>query len=225
MQLDAVMERLEQGGTEQNRKIYKRHGVSDPMFGLSFSALKKLKKEVGTDHQLAIQLWETGNHDARMLACMVGDPREADRELLDMWAADLDNYILTDQFASFVASTGFARICMDDWTMDEREFVAAAGWDIVAILAVKQPELPDLMFDPWMALIERGIHDRSNRVRHAMNQALIAIGCRDERLRDVALAVARRIGKITVDHGETGCKTPDAAAYIKRTWKRKQQKK
>ncbi len=221
MQLDAVMESLKKSGTEQNRKIYLRHGVQTAVFGLSFAALKKLYKQTGTNHHLAIQLWNTGNHDARMLACMVADTREVDRELLDQWAADLDNYILTDQFASFVASTGFARICMDDWTMDEREFVAAAGWDIISILAVKHPELPDLMFDPWLALIERDIHDRPNRVRHAMNQALIAIGCRDERLREAALEVAGRIGRVTVDHGKTGCKTPDAAAYIKRTWKRK----
>jgi hypothetical protein len=47
-----------------------------------------------------------------------------------------------------------------------------------------------------------------------MNTALISIGGYLETLRDAALATARAIGPVQVDHGETGCKTPEAAVYI-----------
>lgn len=67
---------------------------------------------------------------------------------------------------------------------------------------------------PYLETIERDIHQRANRVREAMNSALIAIGMRSPALEEQALAIAAAIGKVHVDHGDTGCKTPDAAAYI-----------
>ncbi|HEX7343423.1 MAG TPA: DNA alkylation repair protein, partial [bacterium] len=69
-------------------------------------------------------------------------------------------------------------------------------------------------FEKFLTIIEREIHRSKNRVREAMNGALIAIGMRNEKLQKQAIAAARRIGKVVVDHGETGCKTPDAEAYI-----------
>ena len=76
--------------------------------------------------------------------------------------------------------------------------------------------LPDEYVRERLAFIEANIHTAQNRVRHAMNSAVIAIGLRSPEMRGLALAGAARIGKVTVDHGETGCQTPDAAAYIRK---------
>ena len=81
--------------------------------------------------------------------------------------------------------------------------------------------LPDEYFERFLSTIERDIHESQNRVRHEMNSALIAIGIRNPALEEKALAAAARIGKVEVDHGETGCKTPDAAGYIRKTLERK----
>jgi len=67
-----------------------------------------------------------------------------------------------------------------------------------------------------LAALDRGIHQAPNWTRHAMNNALIAIGGYRTELREEALAAAGRIGRVVVDHGKTNCKTPDAAAYIGR---------
>jgi hypothetical protein len=67
-----------------------------------------------------------------------------------------------------------------------------------------------------LGIIERDIHHRKNRVRDAMNSARIAIGIRNKKLEERALKVAKNIGKVVVDHGETSCKTPDATAYIRK---------
>ena len=224
MTLQETLAALKKAGTTQNRKIYARHGVTDDMYGVSFAELKLLKKNIKQDHSLALKLWGTGNHDARMLACMIGDPVQMDRELLEAWAAVIDNYVLGDQFSGFASRSGFAHSCIEDWTMDEREFVAQAGWNIVSLFAVHRNDLDDLFFIPWLSIVMRDIHDRPNRVRHAMNQAVIAIGCRSEALRIQALEVSARIGKVQVDHGKTGCKTPEAAGYIGRTWDRKRKR-
>ena len=74
MLLDEVMSELESMGTAQNRKVYPRHGARFPMFGVSFANLGKLQKRIRRDHELAEQLWETGNHDAQMLACRIAAP-------------------------------------------------------------------------------------------------------------------------------------------------------
>jgi hypothetical protein len=66
-------------------------------------------------------------------------------------------------------------------------------------------------------LVESKIHTSKNWVKYAMNNALINIGVRNSVLEKKAIAAAKRIGVVEVDHGETGCKTPDAAAYIKKT--------
>ena len=68
--------------------------------------------------------------------------------------------------------------------------------------------------DGLLAKIQEGIHAQPNRTRHAMNNVLISIGGYEASLRPRVLAVARAIGTVHVDHGETGCVTPDASTYI-----------
>ena len=76
MSFRTIMAGLRTTGTEQNRKVYARHGVGKKMYGVSYANLKKLKKQIGTDHALAEKLWGSGNHDARVLATMVADPAQ-----------------------------------------------------------------------------------------------------------------------------------------------------
>jgi 3-methyladenine DNA glycosylase AlkD len=222
MHLDEVMQELEAAGTEQNRKIYRRHGAGDNQFGVSFASLTKLKKRIKTDHALAEALWATGNADARSLATMVADPHAFTSSDLDRWAGDAEEtryYLLADLIAHNLSGPGpLAREKAEAWTKADAEYVAQAGWDTLAILALRDESLPDAYFETYLDEIERDIHNRKNRVRHAMNGALIAIGARNEALRRRAEDVAAEIGKVHVDHGQTGCKTPDAASYIARTW-------
>ena len=216
-----VMEMLEGMGTEQNRKVYRRHGVREKMFGVSYANQNALRKTIGQDHDLAFSLWATGNHDAMVLATMIADPARADSSLLEKWARDLDSYVLSDALSGYVRKTPLARKKMERWGRSRGEWIGRTGWLLLAQIAMHDQELPDSYFQSHLETIRREIHTRKNRVRDAMNNALIAIGMRNARLRTLALAAAKRIGKVEVDHGETGCKTPDAAAYIARALRRK----
>ncbi len=84
-------------------------------------------------------------------------------------------------------------------------------------LALHDEDLPDEYFDGHLRTIGKNIKTAKNYTRSAMNQAVIAIGVRNPNLTKKALAVAAAIGKVEVDHGDTACKTPDAAAYIQKT--------
>ncbi len=216
----SVLADLERMGTAQNRKVYARHGVGPATFGVSYANLGKLKKAIKQDQKLAVALWESGNHDARVLASMVADPAAMTVGQLNAWAKDLDNYVLTDAFASLVARTPHRRKKAEQWMKATGEWVGRTGWLVVTSL-VKDDDLPDDYFIDLLGTVEAEIHGRKNRVRDAMNYALIAIGMRNKALEKRAIAAARRIGPVEVDHGETGCKTPEAVAYIKKAAARK----
>ena len=212
-----VMNVLEAAGTAQNRKVYARHGVRGDQFGVSYALLGRLKKQIKTDHALAEALWATGNHDARVLACMIADPAAVSVATLNAWVRTLDNYVITDAFSGFAARTPHAWGRAKSWIKSKNEWAGAAGWNIVSGLAIEARGPSDTDLAALLPVIEKGIHAARNRTRHSMNNALIAIGARSEALAGAAIAAAARIGKVEVDHGETNCKTPDAASYIAKT--------
>jgi len=213
---DILLE-LQMLGTEQNRKVFERHGVSENQFGVSFANLHKLAKRIGRDASLAEMLWSSGNHDARILACQVADPDALSEISLDRWAGDLNNYVITDAFSGLVAQSRLAEQKAMQWLDSDDEWISSTGWNLIAYLAMKSASLPDAFFSSLLERIQRDLHASPNRTRYSMNNALIAIGIRNSKLGEKAQSAARRIGKVTVDHGETSCKTPDAISYIQKT--------
>lgn len=221
MDFDAVMKQLQAAGSEQTRKTYARHGVSGEMYGVSYSEFGKLQKSIKKNHALARKLWDTGNHDARVLATMIADPELMDMALLESWLRQIDNPPLSDAFVSLVAKSPFIVPCMELWQHSEAEGVSKIYWNLVAQRAGAKNSLEDSWFEPLLNQIQTQIHAQPDRVRHAMNQALIAIGVRSAGLEIKARAVAQAIGKVQVDHGQTQCKTPDALRYMDKTLAKK----
>lgn len=215
--MQEILAQLQLVGTAQNRKVYARHGAAEPMFGVSYRDLGIIAKRLKTDHALAAELWESGNHDARVLALRVADASAMTKTRARRWLRAVDNYILAEGLGGLLAQSPLAREFSDEWRDSPAEWPASVGWFIVACSA----EQTDIWSaDDLRALvtqIEAEIAERPNRVRHEMNGVLIAIGLRDESVRRMVLDAAGRLGPTHVDHGETGCKTPDIAPYIHRT--------
>ena len=215
--LSEVMAQLKAAGTAQNRKVYARHGAAEPMFGVSYADLGKIAKPIKTDHGLAQQLWDSGNHDARVLALRVADPAAMDEPLAGRWLGDVDNYILAEGLGGLCAQSPHARRLSDAWRDSPAEWTASTGWFIVTCTA-EDPDVWSVQeLRGLLRQIEAEIGDRPNRVRHEMNGALIVLALRDGNLRRSVLATAGRIGPVEVDHGQTGCKTPEVAPYVERT--------
>jgi 3-methyladenine DNA glycosylase AlkD len=215
--LSETMRTLEKSGSAQTRKTYARHGASEPMFGVSFAAMKALVKRIGIDHELALELWETGNHDARMLAIKIADPARMEPSRLDRWARDY-GVRMCGYVPMLAAESPHGPAKAREWLASRDERLRAAAWVLVVHLANLDLATADDWFAERLAQIESSIHSAPNDERGAMNLALIAIGGRNAALRKAALASAKRIGKVEVDHGDTACKTPDAASYIQKTW-------
>jgi hypothetical protein len=219
MPLAETMRTLEKAGSAQTRKTYVRHGVTEPMFGVSFATLKALTKRIDVDHELALALWDTGNFDARNLAVKIVDPARMMPADLDRWAREMSPSLMCGGYAAMLAaetSDGAARAAQ--WLASKDDGMRGAGWTLVGQLAQRDEAMPDAFFEKRLAEIERTIHAAPNAERRGMNQAVISIGCRSPGLRKAALAAAKRIGKVEVDHGDTACKTPEAAEYIGKAW-------
>ncbi len=226
MTLNETLSMLEELGTAQNRKVYARHGVNPPMYGVSYANQNRMVRKIKRDQQLADSLWATGNHDARVLAARVADPMAMNATRLDAWVRDLDNSILAGELGALASAskTGLARF--RKWTSRRGEWVATAGWNTFTEMVLNDHvDVDEALLDTCLDRIESQIHDQPNRVRYAMNNALIATGTVSATYRDRAIAAAERIGPVEVDHGETNCKTPDAASYIAKSFARKEKQR
>ncbi len=218
MSLAETMKALEKAGTAQARKTYTRHGAQEPMFGVSFADLKKLVKKIGVDHELALKLWDTKNHDARILAIKVADPARMKPADLDRWARESRMRMCGGYVAMLTAEGPHGISRANEWLASSDANLREAGWTLTGSLASIDESLPDAWFEKRIAQIEKTIHSAPNADRYAMNAALITIGGRNAALRKLATAAAKRIGKVEVDYGDTDCKTPDAVPYIEKAW-------
>jgi 3-methyladenine DNA glycosylase AlkD len=218
MTLAETMAALAKQGSAQTRKTYLRHGAPEPMFGVKFGDLKTLYKRISIDHELALALWDTGNFDARNLAYKIVDPQRMTPSDLDRWA-HAPNATMCGAYVAHTAAEGpHARGRADAWLAGKGEAERCAGWTLVGAMAQRDEATPDSWFAERLAQIEKTIHSSPNRERSAMNQALIAIGCRSATLKKSVLAAAKRIGTVEIDHGDTACKTPQAKEYVEKAW-------
>lgn len=219
MTLAEMMRELEKAGSAQARKTYARHGAPEPMFGVSFATLKALTKRIDVDHELALALWNTGNFDAQNLAVKIVEPARMTPDDLDLWVRGSSWALMCGSYAAMLPAEGpHAAMKSVQWlnSRDLRE--RTAGWTLLGQLAQRDATSPDAVFEKRLTEIERTIHGAPNLEREVMNRTVIAIGCRNAALRKAALATAKRIGQVEVDHGDTACKTPDALEYIEKTW-------
>lgn len=222
MSAQEILATLKKLGKPQTAAIYKRHGAGENVFGTLTSELAKLQKRIKVDHDLALELWRTGNAEARVLALLVLDPQRLTQADAARFLKEGPMPFLGCYLSGLLARSPIAEKTADAWMASEAESAREVGY---GILGARLKDFPDSISDAraqsLLDTIEREIHRSPNRARHAMNGALISIGVFKPALRDRAVQAAKRIGTVEVDHGETSCKTPDAASYIASASKRK----
>ena len=162
--------------------------------GIRVPVLRKLAREMGVNHALACELWQTGIHEARMLAAFTGDPRQVTRELMEQWATDFDSWDICDQTCSALFDkTPFAFQCAVEWAHREEEFVRRAGFALMAALAVHDKKAADEQFEMFFDSILDAADDNRNFVKKAVNWALRQTGKRNMYLHGKALNIAEQI--------------------------------
>lgn len=215
----AILKELEGLGSESGRRVLRNHGARDPLFGVKVGELQKIRKRVGTDHQLALALFETGNYDAMYLAGLVADDARMTPKDLQRWVDKAYCSGIAEYTVAWVAAGSQHGWKLGlKWIDSTKEQVAAAGWatlaGVVAIAPDEELDLPQLGRLPQR--VQETIREERNRVRYTMNGFLMALGIYVTPLTAAALAAASAIGSVTVDVGNTACKVPDAADYIRK---------
>jgi 3-methyladenine DNA glycosylase AlkD len=193
--VEDVLAELKALGSERNRTGMARYGINtDRAFGISIAALRPVARRLKRNHDLALALWKSGYHEARLLAAFIDEPKKVTPRQMDLWAADFDSWDLCDQTClKLFTRTPFVEEKIEKWAEDEREFVRRAGFALLAAHAVLGETVPDERYVAFLDRVARPATDPRNFVKKAVNWALRQIGKRSMTLRQPALALAKRL--------------------------------
>jgi len=186
---------LKRKGTSRNVEGMARYGiVAKKAFGVSMATIAPLAKSIGTDHNLAVELWKTGWHEAKALASMIDDPGLVTPRQMDTWASSFENWADCDTACfKLFDQTPFAYDKARTWVASPREFVRRGGFALMASLALHDKEAPDSKFLPYLPLIEKGARDERNFVKKGVSWALRGIGHRSRPLHAKSVALAKKL--------------------------------
>ena len=195
----AIVARLRRIRSPRDIEGQRRYGISPrgEQFGIRAPVLRDIARRHRRDHALALGLWATAVHEARIIATLTDDPRQVTRRQMEQWIRDCDNWAVTDACCCVLFDrTPFAIEKARQWTTRKAEYVKRAGFVLMAGLAVHRKELPDAEFLEFLPAIRREATDERNFVKKAVNWALRQIGKRNPRLRRAAMVTAKDIRKL-----------------------------
>ena len=175
-----------------------RYGiVTEKRLGVSIPDLRKMAREIGKDHELALKMWKTGIQEARILAAMIDRPEEVTEQQMEEWVKDINSWDVCDQVCmNLFEKTPFARKKIKEWSTREEEFVKRTAFSLIACLAWHDKKAPDEDFIKFLPVIKSGAVDERNFVKKAVNWALRNIGKKNPHLNKVAIKAAKDIQKI-----------------------------
>ncbi|UCF36415.1 MAG: DNA alkylation repair protein [Acidobacteriota bacterium] len=195
MTREEVLQYLKERANPDNVAGMARYGINPQnTLGVTMVALREVAKTIGKNHSLAIELWQSGIHEARILASLIDEPRLVTEEQAEAWVLDLDSWDVCDQLCSkLLDKTRFAWEKAKEWTKRDEEFVKRAGFVLIASLAVHDKKAEDTRFTAFFPLIRKGADDSRNFVKKAVNWALRQIGKRNPALNEKAVQLAREL--------------------------------
>lgn len=190
-----VLAELEALGSPAGRIGMARFGIHiEKAFGVAMPDTRLLARKYRRQHELALELWASGFHEARILAALIDNPKFTTPKQMDDWTADFNSWDLCDQACmGLFAATPHAATKIAKWAKDEREFVRRAAFATMAGYALHAKRAPDAEFLPFLAIVEAHATDPRNYVKKAVHWALRQIGKRSVALHAPALELARRL--------------------------------
>jgi 3-methyladenine DNA glycosylase AlkD len=215
-----ILAQLKRLGSENYVRIMRNHGVTQPAYGVKIEELKKIQKRVKKDYQLALDLFDTGVYDAMYLAGLIADDAKMSKQDLERWLAKAGGGPLCCYTVSWVAAEGrHGWELALKWIDSAKATDAAAGWATLTSLVSIKPdaELDVAELKKLLQRVQKTIHTQPDGVRYAMNYFVIALGAYVKPLGALALQTAEKIGKVSVDMGDTACKVPFAPDYIRKS--------
>ncbi len=193
-----VLDKLQSKAQPEQLKGMAKYGmVVEQRLGVSVPDMRKLAKEIGRDHKLALDLWRTGVAEARIVAGMVGDPAKLTEEQMEEWVKGINSWDVCDQVCdNLFEKNQLAWKKIVDWSEREEEFVKRTAFSLIACLAWHDKKASDEKFIELLPVIMRGATDERNFVKKAVNWALRNIGKRNLNLNRAAINAAKEIQRL-----------------------------
>ncbi len=197
-QVEEIIKKLEKLANPKNVEGMARFGIKPgKVLGISIPKLRKMAKEIGKNHKLALQLWKSGIHEARLLAGLIDEIDKVTEKQMDSWIKDFDSWDVCDLVcANVFDKTPFAFRKAIEWTKRKNEFEKRAGFALMACLAWHDKEAGNNKFIKFFPAIRRESIDERNYVKKANNWALRQIGKRNINLNKKTIKLALTIQKI-----------------------------
>ena len=213
MTRDEALARLETLGSETLRAQNAKRGVTGEQFGVKMGDIRKLADEIKADHALALELWETENLEARLLAVLLMKPKQLSAEELDRLVRSNRQMPVSDWLNSYVVKAHPEKEALRQRWMEESDPMAArAGWSLTAERVAKKPEGLDL--DALLDRIEAEMASAAPEPQWTMNSTLAAIGINHPAHRARALAIGEKLGVYRDYPTSAGCTSPFAPEWI-----------
>ena len=193
-----VLDKLQSKAQPEQLKGMAKYGITvERRLGVSVPDMRKLAKEIGRDHKLALDLWRTGIAEARIVAAMVGDPDKLTEEQMEDWVKGINSWDVCDQVCmNLFEKNQLAWKKIVDWSEREEEFVKRTAFSLIACLAWHDKKASDEKFIELLPVIIRGATDERNFVKKAVNWALRNIGKRNLNLNRAAVNAAKEIQRL-----------------------------
>lgn len=197
-ELSEVLAGLEEHAAPEALEGMARFGMTtDRRLGVKMPEIRRLAKTVGRDHRLAMQLWDTGIAEARILASMLAEPDQLTKAEIEAWVADFDSWDVCDQVCmNLFEKSSLARAQIESWAGRDEAFVKRAAYALIACLAWHDKHAPDEVFSAYFPVIEAGASDDRNFVKKAVSWALRNIGKRGRALNRQAIQEAVRLSHL-----------------------------
>lgn len=193
MKEELVLKKLKDMSDPSRLSNMKRFGIeTGKAYGISLYDLRKLAKEIEKDHNLALKLWRTDIHEARLIASMVDDPEKVTEKQMEDWAKDFNSWDICDQVCdNLFMHTKFAYPKVYEWAEREEEFVKRASFALIACLSWHDKNAKDEVFLKMLPIIKEASTDERNFVKKAVNWALRNIGKRNLNLNRQSIKFAK----------------------------------
>ena len=196
MDYEEIIKKIKSLGSQKNVEGMARFGIrpKTKVYGVSIPELRKIARIVRKNHELALKLWDSEIHEARILAGYIEESEKITEEQFEKWVKGFDSWDVVDQVcSSALDKTSFVLKKIFELAGREEEFVKRTAFTLMCCLTVHDKKMPDKEFIKFFPLIKKASTDERNFVKKAVNWALRQIGKRNKSLNVKALKLAKEI--------------------------------
>lgn len=196
--LSFIIQELQSMGSIKFKEGLDRFGIdSTNSYGIRMPDLRAFAKTIGKDHALALELWETGQHESMILATLIAEKKKVTEQEMEFWVKSFNSWDVCDQcIGNLLDKTPWAYEKAIEWSKREKEFEKRAGFAMMAMLAVHDKKEPDTTFLNFFPYILNESTDNRNFVKKAVNWAIRQIGKRNIELNKMSIGLSQEIKKI-----------------------------